>query len=105
MTTKTCTTSPPSPCSAASPLYLLGLVAFRYRHVQTLNRRRLGLAIVLLFLVPVATAMPALVTLAVAVVLIWALIGYEHRGYGPDAGASSVAKQARPTLRHTPRTF
>src|SRR6478672_7385394 len=65
-------------------IYLLGLVAFRYRHVQTLNRRRLGLAIVLLFLVPVATAMPALVTLAVAVVLVWVLIGYEHRGYGPN---------------------
>jgi low temperature requirement protein LtrA len=62
--------------------YLIGLVAFRYRHVHTLNRHRLGLAIVLLLLVPVATAVPALVTLAVAVVLIWALIAYEHRGYG-----------------------
>ena len=65
-------------------IYLLGLVAFRYRHVQTVNRQRLGLAIVLLFLVPVATAMPALLTLAIAVVLIWVLIAYEHRGYGPD---------------------
>ncbi len=64
-------------------VYLLGLVAFRYRHVHTLNRHRLGLAIVLLFLVPVATAVPALISLAVAVVLIWAMIGYEHRGYGP----------------------
>ena len=43
-------------------IYLLGLVGFRYRHVHTLNRHRLGLAIVLLFLVPVATAVPALVT-------------------------------------------
>lgn len=64
-------------------IYLLGLVAFRYRHIQTLNRHRLGLAIVLLFLVPVATAVPALISLAVAVVLIWAMIAYEHRGYGP----------------------
>jgi low temperature requirement protein LtrA len=63
--------------------YLLGLVAFRYRHVHTLNRHRLGLAIVLLFLVPVATAVPALVSLAAAVVLVWAMIVYEHRGYGP----------------------
>ncbi|HET8815406.1 MAG TPA: low temperature requirement protein A [Solirubrobacterales bacterium] len=63
-------------------VYLFGLVCFRYRHVHTLNRRRLGLAIVLLFFVPVATAVPALVTLAVAVVLLWALIAYEHRGYG-----------------------
>jgi low temperature requirement protein LtrA len=63
--------------------YLIGLVAFRYRHVHSLNRHRLGLAIVLLILVPVATAVPALVSLAVAVLLIWAMIGYEHRGYGP----------------------
>jgi len=64
-------------------VYLLGLVAFRFRHVHTLNRHRLGLAIVLLFLVPVATAVPALVSLAAAVVLAWAMIVYEHRGYGP----------------------
>jgi len=64
-------------------LYLVGLVAFRYRHVRTLNRRRLGLALVLLFLVPVATAIPALLTVAIAVVLIWALIAFEHQGYGP----------------------
>jgi low temperature requirement protein LtrA len=63
-------------------LYLLGLVAFRYRHVQTINRRRLGLAVVLAILVPVATAVPALISLAVVDVLIWAMIGYEHRGYG-----------------------
>jgi len=65
-------------------IYLLGLVAFRYRHVRTINRRRLGLAIVLLILVPVATAVPALVALAVVVALIWAMIAYEHRGYGED---------------------
>lgn len=73
-------------------LYLLGLVSFRYRHVQTINRRRLGLAIVLLFLVPVATAMPALVTLALAVLLIWAMIAYEHRGYGP--GRQELRREA-----------
>jgi low temperature requirement protein LtrA len=63
-------------------LYLLGHVAFRYRHVHTINRRRLLLAIVLLILVPVATEMPALATLAVANVLVWALIAYETRLYG-----------------------
>jgi low temperature requirement protein LtrA len=61
--------------------YLLGLVAFRYRHVQTLNRQRLGLAIVLLILVPVATAMPAVISLAIVDVLIWTMIAYEHHGY------------------------
>ena len=64
-------------------LYLIGLVSFRYRHIKTLNRQRLGLAIVLLLLIPAATAVPALVSLAVAVLLIWAMIAYEHRGYGP----------------------
>jgi low temperature requirement protein LtrA len=61
--------------------YLLGLVAFRYRHVQTLNRQRFVLAIVLLILVPVATAMPAVISLALVDVLIWAMIAYEHQGY------------------------
>jgi low temperature requirement protein LtrA len=64
-------------------IYLLGLVAFRWRQVHSLNRHRLGLGIVLLFLVPVATALPALISLAVCVGLIWAMIVYEHHGYGP----------------------
>jgi len=63
-------------------VYLLGLVAFRYRHVHSINRRRLGLAIVLLILVPVATEVPALVALAVANVLLWTMIAYETRMYG-----------------------
>jgi low temperature requirement protein LtrA len=63
-------------------LYLLGHVAFRYRHIHTINRQRLLLSIVLLALVPAATAIPSLVTLAIANVLIWALIAYETRLYG-----------------------
>jgi low temperature requirement protein LtrA len=63
-------------------IYLIGLVSFRYRHIQTLNRHRLGLAVVLLLLIPVATAIPALLTVAVGVALLWAMIAYEHRGYG-----------------------
>jgi low temperature requirement protein LtrA len=61
--------------------YLLGLVAFRYRQVQTLNRQRLGLAIVLAILAPVAMEMPAVICLAIVDVLIWAMIAYEHQGY------------------------
>ncbi|MFL5900167.1 MAG: low temperature requirement protein A [Solirubrobacterales bacterium] len=63
-------------------VYLLGHVAFRYRHIHTINRQRLLLAIVLLILVPVATEVPALVALATANVLIWAMIAYETRSYG-----------------------
>lgn len=71
-------------------IYLLGLVAFRYRHVRTVNRQRLGLAIVLLILVPVATQVAALIGLAIAVVLIWVIIPFEHRRYG----------EGRDQLRH-----
>ena len=63
-------------------IYLIGLVSFRYRHIRTLNRHRLGLAIAFLLLIPLATAIPALLTVAIVVVLIWAMIAYEHRGYG-----------------------
>ena len=62
--------------------YLLGLAAFRYRHVQTINRQRLGLAIVLLIAIPVATAVPALLALAAVNVLLWAMIAYETHLYG-----------------------
>jgi low temperature requirement protein LtrA len=73
-------------------IYLIGLVSFRYRHVKTLNRHRAGLAIFLLLLVPVATALPALISLAVVVVLTWVMIAYEHRGYGP--GREQLRRQA-----------
>ncbi len=71
-------------------IYLLGLVAFRWRHVHTLNRRRLVVAIALLILVPVATDIPAIAALAIANVLIWALIVIETRSYG----------EGRTQLRH-----
>ncbi|HEX6585878.1 MAG TPA: low temperature requirement protein A [Solirubrobacterales bacterium] len=63
-------------------IFLLGLVAFRYRHVHTINRRRLGLAIVLFALIPPALEISALAILAILVVPIWTVITYETRGYG-----------------------
>ena len=63
-------------------IYLLGLVAFRYRHRHTVNRNKLVLAVVLLALVPVATTVPALISLAASLVLLWTLVAYEHRSYG-----------------------
>jgi len=63
-------------------IYLLGLVAFRYRHIKTVNKRRLGLAVLLLALLPAGTALPALAILAVVAVLLWALVTIETRGYG-----------------------
>ena len=65
-------------------LYLLGLVAFRLRHVGTINRRRFGLALVLVALLPAATALPAIATLAIVAVLLWILVTVETRGYGEN---------------------
>lgn len=78
-------------------VYLLGHVAFRYRHIHTINRQRLLLAIVLLILVPVATEVPALAALAIANVLIWAMIAYETRSYGE--GRQQVRRPEAQTAR------
>jgi low temperature requirement protein LtrA len=63
-------------------LYLLAHVAFRYRNVHTLNRQRLGLALALFALLPLATSIPAWAALIIPTVLIWAMILYETISYG-----------------------
>jgi low temperature requirement protein LtrA len=63
-------------------LYLLGLIAFRYRHVRSINRRRFALAVVLLALIPAALELPALAMVAIIGFLVWTLIVIETRGYG-----------------------
>ncbi|HET8593214.1 MAG TPA: hypothetical protein VFL56_06075, partial [Solirubrobacterales bacterium] len=62
--------------------YLLGLVSFRWRHVHTLNRRRFGLALLLLSFIPLALDVPALAVLALLAALIWTVIVFETLGYG-----------------------
>jgi len=62
--------------------YLLGLVAFRYRHVHTINRQRLAMALLVFVLFPVATNAPALVTLAILTGALAAMIAYETLSYG-----------------------
>jgi low temperature requirement protein LtrA len=62
--------------------YLLGLVAFRFRHVHTVNRQRLALAVLLFALLPAATNLPALVTLAIVTAVLAAVIAYETISYG-----------------------
>ena len=71
-------------------LYLLAHVAFRLRNVGTLNRRRLGLAIVLLALIPALYDVAAIVPLALLSAALVALIAYETRVYG----------EARHRVRH-----
>jgi low temperature requirement protein LtrA len=71
-------------------LYSLAHVAFRWRNVHTLNTRRLGFAVILLALIPLAVELDALVTVAILAVLLWALVVVETRSYG----------EARARLRH-----
>ncbi|HEX2097424.1 MAG TPA: low temperature requirement protein A [Solirubrobacterales bacterium] len=74
--------------------YLLGHVAFRYRHIHTINWRRLTLAVVFLAMLPLALELPALAMLAVVTALIWGLIAYETRGYGEARARLRQAERA-----------
>jgi low temperature requirement protein LtrA len=62
-------------------VYLLAHVALRLRTAHTLNRQRLALALVLLALIPVATTVPAIATLAGVNVMLWAMIAFETARY------------------------
>src|SRR4051794_31565625 len=74
-------------------LYLLAHVAFRLRNVHTLNPRRLAAAGLLLALIPVATAIPALAALAVVTAILCALVAYEAMRFAA----------ARDRIRHAER--
>jgi low temperature requirement protein LtrA len=81
-------------------IYLLGLVSFRYRHVQSINRHRFGLALLLFALYPVALELSALAMLVLLNVLLWAMIAVETRGYGEDRAEvrhGDAAPGAQPT--------
>jgi low temperature requirement protein LtrA len=78
-------------------VYLLAHVAFRYRHIHTLNRRRLFGAAVLLALIPVAEELPALATLGIVAVLLVALIAYETQGYGESRNRVRHEIESEPT--------
>ncbi len=58
-------------------LYLLGHNAFRLRDVGSVSVPRLVLAILCCALIPVAVSVPSLVTLAILVVLLCALVAFE----------------------------
>ena len=62
-------------------IYLLAHVALRWHNAHTLNRQRLLVALVLGALVPVATLLTALATLAIVNLLIWVMIAYETATY------------------------
>jgi low temperature requirement protein LtrA len=71
-------------------LYLLALSAFKRRNVGSFNYPRLVAAAVLVALVPLATVLPALVSLALVTVTTCALIAYEVVRYA----------EARERIRH-----
>jgi low temperature requirement protein LtrA len=62
--------------------YLLGHVGFRFRHIHSINKQRLLLALALFALLPAALELPALATLALVTALLCALITYETISYG-----------------------
>jgi low temperature requirement protein LtrA len=62
-------------------VYLLGLVAFRYRQKRDWNRYKPVCALAVLILIPIATTIPALATLAIATALLATLVIEEHANY------------------------
>jgi low temperature requirement protein LtrA len=64
-------------------MYLLAHVAFRWRNVHRFSTARLLCAGVCLGLIPAAVELPPLVTLAVLVAVLGALIGYEQVHFAP----------------------
>lgn len=80
-------------------MYLLAHVAFRLRNTGSLSVRRLSCAIMLLALVLVGAALPALVTLAILTILaaiLSAMIAYEVVRY------AEVRDRVRHQLAHEP---
>jgi low temperature requirement protein LtrA len=58
-------------------LYLLAHIAFRLRNMGTLNLQRLVTALIMLALIPVGMAVPALLSLAVLTVVLVVLVAFE----------------------------
>jgi low temperature requirement protein LtrA len=74
--------------------YLWAHVGFRYRHIRSVNTRRLALGFLLLAFIPVAVVIPALVTIAVLAVALVILIVVETLSYGESR------ERMRNELRH-----
>jgi low temperature requirement protein LtrA len=71
-------------------LYLLALVAHRYRNVHSVNNHRLVAGVLLVALIPVATQVPALAIVAALGGVLWGLIVLEGRRY---AGSRQRVRQ------------
>ncbi|MEJ7826018.1 MAG: low temperature requirement protein A, partial [Solirubrobacteraceae bacterium] len=62
--------------------YLLAHVAFRYRHIHSINTRRLAMAVLLVALIAVGVEIPALASATIVAVVLIVLIVIETRSYG-----------------------
>jgi low temperature requirement protein LtrA len=62
-------------------IYLLAHVVLRLRNAHTISRTRLGVAILLLALWPLATEMTALTSMITVNVVLWLMIAYENAHY------------------------
>lgn len=58
-------------------LYLIGHVLFRWRFARTINRERLGVAVLLALLVPLTPSVPAWTALVSVSAVTWVLVLYE----------------------------
>ncbi len=58
-------------------MYLIAHVAFRWRNIGTVNVQRVVVAVVLLVMIPVGTAVPALTSLTIATALMVGLVVFE----------------------------
>jgi low temperature requirement protein LtrA len=72
-------------------VYLLAHVALRLRNARTINPERLGVAVLLLALIPVVVHIDAVWAVVVVNVLLWSMIAYEH---------NFVYDQRRHAMRH-----
>jgi low temperature requirement protein LtrA len=82
---------PATALCAGAALYFVALSAFKRRNIGSWNQPRLTAAAALLALTPLATTLPALLSLAFVALIACALIAYEVTRY----------REARDRIRHS----
>ena len=82
-------------------VYLLGLVAFRWRHIRSFAHRRAITAGVCLALIPVALELPSLVMLGLLLAVLVAMFALDNRAYGERR--SELRHGVRPAAGEPPR--
>ncbi len=65
-------------------LYLLGMVAFKWRTMGVISRARVLVAAALVAAIPLATQVDSTLALAGVAIVVWALIAYEALHNAPD---------------------